>query len=188
MATALAALRGRLRSAAARLRRDEGGIAIVEFAMLLPMLLAMCFGVLVLSDAFAVKRKVAMTTRTITDLTTQYAVLTKSQLATLLSASASIIAPYDDTPLGIVVTRVDIDAGGVGKVVWSQAYKTGTALAAGTVVVLPTAMVSANSSIIMGQVTYLYAPLTKVNFMGSVTMSDRLYLNPRISNNIMLTN
>lgn len=168
--------------------RETRGVAIIEFALVTPILIAMCFGVLVLADVFAVKRKVAITTRTITDLTTQASQISATEMNNLLTASAAIIAPYDQSSLGIVISELDVDGAGVATVGWSRAYNTGTALAKGSVVVLPAGMVSANASVIMGQASFAYVPLTGVKFMGPVTLSDKIYLNPRVSKTITLTN
>ena len=61
----------RARRAALDLARDRKGLAAIEFAMLVPIMLVMFFGVVELSSGVAVDRKVTLVARTLSDLTSQ---------------------------------------------------------------------------------------------------------------------
>jgi Flp pilus assembly protein TadG len=54
-----------------RLRRDRRGLAAVEFALVVPLMLVLFFGALEFSSGVAVDRKVTLVARTLSDLTTQ---------------------------------------------------------------------------------------------------------------------
>jgi Flp pilus assembly protein TadG len=56
---------------ARRMRRAETGIAAVEFALILPMLLALYFGCVVLAQGLDVGRKTQLLSRTLADITSQ---------------------------------------------------------------------------------------------------------------------
>jgi Flp pilus assembly protein TadG len=51
--------------------RDRSGIAATEFAVIVPIMLVMFFGVVEFSSAVAVDRKVTLVSRTLSDLTAQ---------------------------------------------------------------------------------------------------------------------
>lgn len=53
------------------LRRGQGGMAAVEFALILPMMLALYFGCVVLAQGLEVSRKTQALSRTLADLTSQ---------------------------------------------------------------------------------------------------------------------
>lgn len=60
-----------LRGVVKRLRRGQGGMAAVEFALILPMMLALYFGCVVLAQGLEVSRKTQALSRTLADLTSQ---------------------------------------------------------------------------------------------------------------------
>jgi Flp pilus assembly protein TadG len=53
------------------LRHGQGGMAAVEFALILPMMLALYFGCVILAQGLEVSRKTQMLSRTLADLTSQ---------------------------------------------------------------------------------------------------------------------
>ncbi|NDU79348.1 pilus assembly protein, partial [Actinomadura sp. DSM 109109] len=63
-----------------RLFRDERGIALVEFALSVPLLLLMFIGSYQLTDAISAYRKVTTATRAIADLSSQYTTVSNSDL------------------------------------------------------------------------------------------------------------
>ena len=90
-------LRLRLRDQVRRLSADTGGIAAVEFAMLVPLMLMVFFGTIQISTAVAVDRKVSLTARTLSDLISQNASVTSTivsnAFATGLAMLSSMRAP-----------------------------------------------------------------------------------------------
>ena len=50
---------------------DRRGLAAIEFAMIVPIMLVMFFGTVELSSGVAVDRKVTLVARTLSDLTSQ---------------------------------------------------------------------------------------------------------------------
>ena len=51
--------------------RDRSGIAAIEFAVIVPVMLVMFFGTVEFPPAIAVDRKVTLIARTLSDLTSQ---------------------------------------------------------------------------------------------------------------------
>ena len=60
----------RLPGAVADLARDRRGLAAVEFALIVPLMLVLFYGTLEFSSGVAVDRKVTLVARTLSDLTT----------------------------------------------------------------------------------------------------------------------
>ena len=61
----------RIRELISGLRRNERGNAAVEFAIIVPIMLTMFFGMVEFSSGIAVNRKVTLVARTLSDLTSQ---------------------------------------------------------------------------------------------------------------------
>ena len=61
----------RRRSAFARFAADRRGIAAVEFALIAPLMLALCFGSVEVEQAVSLDRMVSLTAGTVANLVTQ---------------------------------------------------------------------------------------------------------------------
>jgi Flp pilus assembly protein TadG len=177
----------------ARLRRDERGVSAVEFAMLLPLMLTLYVGTAEISQAVGADRKVTLTTRTVADLASQVKNITDADMKNLLDASGSVIMPYDSTKLKVTVSRVDVDASGTAKIVWSDTLAGGAVTkfaihSKDAVVTLPGALKVANSSLIWGEVSYSYEPPLGQDILkylglpsGTIPLADQIYMAPRLS-------
>ena len=78
-----------------RCRRDQRGMAAVEFALVLPFLLLLFLGSVELTRGIQVDRQVALTADTVTNLVAQYTTISKSQqMPDILNASVQIFPPY----------------------------------------------------------------------------------------------
>ena len=66
---------------AVRWLKDRRGVAAIEFAFVAPILLVMFFGTVEFSQAIAIKRNVTNIARTISDLTSQAAVVSDTDFA-----------------------------------------------------------------------------------------------------------
>ncbi|MFI4976082.1 MAG: TadE/TadG family type IV pilus assembly protein [Caulobacterales bacterium] len=167
-----------------RWRLDERGVAAVEFALILPILLALYLGGYEISQAAATYRKVADTTVELANVTTQFTQVTPGNIDTVMAASAQIMSPYSTTNLTIVLSEITTDAGNNATVTWSRAYNGATALTPGANVTMPAGLATANSNYIQVQTHYLYVPVIGSTYVGSMPMSDQIYMIPRASPSI----
>lgn len=164
--------------------RDQAGVSAVEFALILPLMLMIFFAGYVVADAITIRRKVAITSRTVADLTTQVSSLTTSQMSTILSSASAVLAPYSTSSLSIRLSEITVNAAGtLANVTWSTASNT-TPLTCSAAVTIPSTMLQSNAVYILSQVSYNFVPavgsnITKIT--GNLTLSDTLYMVPRIS-------
>src|SRR3954454_22839425 len=110
----------RLPHAVAGFARDQRGVSAVEFAMLLPLMITLYLGSVEISQGVAIDRKVTLTTRTVADLASQVSSINNADMTNMLTATAAVIAPFDQSKLKVVVSAVAIDASGTAKVAWSD--------------------------------------------------------------------
>lgn len=114
--------RSRLRAAAARWPRAVSGVAAVEFALVLPVMLTLFWGLSEVTLAVNIDRKLTLTSRSIADLSSRVSLLSTSDLATIFSASSAVMRPYDSSSTQMVVTSVLVTVSGstyTGTVDWS---------------------------------------------------------------------
>ena len=84
----------RIRELISGLRRDDRGNAAVEFAIVVPIMLTLFFGVVEFSSGVAVDRKVTMVARTLSDLTSQSSKVTDTDIANFTITAKAIMTPY----------------------------------------------------------------------------------------------
>ena len=172
-----------LRWQIARLRCDQCGVSAVEFAMLLPLMLALYLGTVEISQGIGINRKVTLTSRTVADLATQSSSLSSSDMSNILGAASSVIAPYDPTLLKVTASEVSIDANGKATIAWS-CTQGGTAHAVGSSVTLPGALDVPSTSLIWGEASYAYKPTIGYVVTGTLNLSDHIYMAPRLTANV----
>src|SRR5438105_1994404 len=88
-----------------RFVEDRRGVSAVEFAMLLPLMVTLYLGSVEISQGVGIDRKVTLTTRAVADLASQMSSINNTDMTNLLSASSSVIAPYDATRLTVRVSQ-----------------------------------------------------------------------------------
>jgi len=170
-----------------RFRRDRRGVALVEFALIFPMLVALYFGGYEVCNMTATYRKLTDTTVELANVTAQYSTLAASDVSTVFAATSQIMAPYSTANLKIVLSEVTTDVNSNATVTWSQAYNGATPLTAGSAVTMPTGLASPSSNYILVQTTYNYTPTVGSAFISAVPMTSSIYIIPRNSPSIPYT-
>jgi Flp pilus assembly protein TadG len=172
-----------------RLATDTRGLAAVEFALILPLMIMMFFGMIDVSMGVGADRKVTMIAQSMADLASRYTTVTDTDIANFFRIGDAMLTPYASGNLTARVSQVYLDpsAGGLGKVQWS---KGDTPLTAGSSVTVPAGLIGKDSSnnvlanqyLIFAEVTYLYKPIIGwVVSKSGVTLSESTYTRPRQS-------
>ncbi|MHA1559903.1 MAG: TadE/TadG family type IV pilus assembly protein [Alphaproteobacteria bacterium] len=157
------------------------GLAALEFALILPLLVGLYLGGFEVSEAFMINRKVTHTTSALGDLVAQAEEISNTEVDNIFDASAAIMNPYPSNQVSMIVSGVLIDDEGTATVVWSDARNV-TAHEVGTTITLPLGVIQLETFIIMAEVAYEYTPTFGHTFTGVITLSDTFYLRPRLQN------
>jgi Flp pilus assembly protein TadG len=177
------------RASARRLIRDSNGIAAVEFAMILPVMLVLLFGTVEFSSGVEVDRKVNLVAHTLSDLVSQSPTtgVSNAELGFFFSAGATILQPYSSTPLNQVISELYVDPNtGKAYVQWSLGFQGGVGRATGSVVSIPPTLAVAGTYLIFSEVSYLYKPtIGYVMSSAGVTLSATAYTRPRQSSCVL---
>ena len=185
----------RARRCAVDLLGDSSGIAATEFAVIVPLMLAMFFGTVEFSSGVAVKRKVTLVARTLSDLTSQSLNTTSdTELQNIFAASSAILTPYSVTPTQPTISEIYVDASKVARIQWSKsatlslvsgapkAVLTVSSHKPGDVVTIPLGLQVPDTYLIWSEINYKYVPAVgyMMNKLG-VTLNDATYTRPRQS-------
>ena len=172
-----------------RLRRlvsDNKGVSAVEFAILLPLMLTMYLGGVEVSQAVSADRKTTLVSHTVGDLTAQFTNVQTADVTNFFNAGSAVATPFSSSNLTMTLTSVCINAAGTQATVgWSQTQG-GTAHSGTVTSSIPTALMVANTSLIWGEATYAYRPTIGWTITGTLNLSDKFFLRPRLSNSVTL--
>lgn len=187
------AIAHRLRCRAASMRRDDSGIAAIEFAMIAPLLLLMLFGITDVANYFAVDRKVSQISQTVSDLTSRYTAVQESDVSNFFTIAGAMVNPYDKNSLKTTIHQIYLDpTSKTAKVVWSRGS---VPLSKNSVYSVPAGLISKDSSgnwlanqyLIVGDVKYNYVPtIGWVLSKAGVLASELSFTKPRQMTCVML--
>jgi Flp pilus assembly protein TadG len=183
----------RIPQAIRRLGRDRRGVSAVEFAMLAPIMVGLYLGCTEISDGVAVDRKVSLTAATLANLaascnssnansgscpvnTTPPYNISTTEMNNILDASTAIISPYSTSNLKMTLSCINIDSNKVATVKWTATRNGGT----GGSVNVPAALREVPRQLLYSEVSYAYTPTIGYSITGTLTLSDRMYMAPRV--------
>ena len=179
-------------------RRDRRGVAAVEFALILPILIAFYLGLTELQPGISIKRKLTLVTRTLADLTTRASSMPTSDLKDVFGAANTIMRPYDtQAKTQMVVSSVRVEKSGSstykGYVDWSCDWNPGTGSddikkkAKNTEVPVPPGFQTDGiKSFILTETKYPYSPTIGYKITGTVSLTDSVPWPVRDADSVVL--
>ncbi len=189
-------------------RTDVAGVAAIEFAFLVPLLLMMTFGTIELSRAVIVHKRFQRATAMVGDLVSREKQLwpedkalasvttadAKSALAGIMFSAEHAMDPYDADSLQIRVYQAwaNLSTPTRAKVEWSYQYtfhsKSAATVGCGDAITLDDGLLVGNGRAIVVEATYTYTPIL-VNLLPSIisqsTWSDKMMMTPRDSPSVL---
>jgi len=162
-----------------RLGGNHDGVSAVEFALIAPVMVLLYLGMVEISLALSVDRKVTNAASALADLIAQDDVITDGEMDSILSAGAAIIAPFNADDFTVRVSSVSMSLTGDIEVDWSDARGT-IARSEGSQPTLPAGILTAGRSVVWVEVTYAYeAPFREIT--GDFNIQEEFFLRPRQS-------
>jgi Flp pilus assembly protein TadG len=175
-----------------RFKRDQRGLAFLEFAICMPFLLALLMGAIEVTRYILITQKVEKVAVTVADVVSQGSTITASQLNIMIAAAAQIMQPYSFGSNGYVIItcvkqtgtpsvsnppRIPWQTTGGGT--WVQPSHVGTS---GSVATLPVSItLNDKDNVIVTEVFYNYTPLIPLNGVITGTSIYKLGLfKPRL--------
>ncbi len=168
---------------------DRRAVSAVEFALLLPIMITLYLGGIELSEGLSVQRKVTLTANALVNLTSQSTALSDNSTSgtddmnNIMSAASAVMYPYAADNMTAIVSCLSVDPDTKqAKVMWSVPFpSTGTGRAIGSIVAVDSNLAGGNSTLLLGEVTYPYTPIIGYTISGTLNISDKMFMAPRIS-------
>lgn len=167
------------------------GVAAIEFAYLLPLLIMMTYGVIEASRAVMMHKRFQRSVALIGDLVAREEEIGTTPAAAqqamdgMMRAAKHVMIPYDDSTLKIGVTAVQAASDNASNttVAWSYPYNSYPVLPTGSPKSMPAAnMITAGNAAILVEAQYVYQPILSnlvPGFDVQVTWTDQIAHAPR---------
>lgn len=188
---------GRMGNTMARLLRwlrADDGVAAVEFALVLPIMLMVYVGTLEASTLITMDRKVQSVAGAVGDLVARAdEEISSSLMQDYFRAASGIMTPYSSANVLQVVTAIDVADDGTTEVIWTRQYQNGvysdaTPHTVGGTFPLPTEMtnISRGSMVIAAEASYSYTPLLGIVINTPINLYRSSFFMPRFGGDIEL--
>lgn len=170
---------------------DARGAAVVEFALVMPVLILILLAGFEIAQALSIDRKLVDTTAELASLVSQQSTLTTGQAQALMTDTSQIMAPYTTANLSITISEVTTSSSCNSTSCpttynWVQSQSGGVAGANGTVTSgttpftqLPKSLWVASTSYLLVQTSYTYRPTVGSHYVSTIPISSQLYISPR---------
>jgi Flp pilus assembly protein TadG len=119
-----------IRLAVGRLAGSTNGVALIEFALILPLLMLLLMGAVELVRYVQVHQKATLAAHAVADLVSQSPTLTDAQLNDILAASAQMMRPYaaNNSNMTVIMTAAEQeDAIDPPNTIWQRSWPNGRA-------------------------------------------------------------
>lgn len=171
-----------------RLWSNRKGVASIEFAMVVPVMVTMFMGIVEFSQAITVDRRVNQVASSAADLIARTDATTATELNSIMGVVEVLMRPYSETLMKVTVSNVIASTSNASNTVvcWSHNHQGGVKnYAAGDTYTLPAGVVEAGESVVVVEVKYTYTPLIFKYFItAAIEFDDKFYLKPRLSSSI----
>jgi len=169
----------------------ERGVAAVEFALMMPVWILLFLGVSDGAFYLLMCEKIDRIAYSVTDIVTQYKVVTLADLNDISLAASQLMQPFSfSSGEGVlIVSSVYQAVGDQPRIMWQYSYPQGQAFQSsklgsiGAVAALPSGLImNDNENVIISEVYYHYDPLFIVaGIFGSSTVYRYAVYKPRLS-------
>jgi len=157
-----------------RFRVARAGVAAVEFALILPIMVLIYLGLVEVTFGVNMDRKRTILSRTIGDLTGRVQNVSDAELNTIFGAGLSVMAPFASGDVRMRLTSVNIrEVNGEpqARVCWSEGRNM-PPRPANEVIPLPDGFNTPGSSFILAEVEKLYTPMFGHAITGPINLKE----------------
>lgn len=159
-----------------RFLRDRRGVAAVEFALTLPVMLILYFGMVEATQAMLANRRAGYLTTAVGDLLTQQAQVTSSQVDDIFDAGTAVLKPFSTQGLSVRVTSIEIDGSGRATQAWTRARGD---IPAADLSQIDKKLLEPNSALVRAETIYKFETPFQQVLPGVFTFRHRMDLRPR---------
>lgn len=157
---------------------NEEGVAAVEAALTLPVLMVLMAGVYDVGQAIVINQKTVVAAQIVGDLIARSQIVDTADLEDIVTAGALAIEPYDSTALGYDIVSVSFDDDGTATALWRVTEGMGQNQEALT---KAEEVAEAGEGVIVVTTSFNYTPAFSHYFLNDINLSEVALLRGRRS-------
>jgi Flp pilus assembly protein TadG len=166
-----------------RFARDRGGLAAVEFALILPILAALYVGTIEITQAVVANRKLVATASSLGDLAAQAQTISDTEMGNIFNAATSTMYPFATGSLTMRVSQIRV-LNNQATVRWSDSRNMAALVRNTPMTGIPSGLTPGDPTqsqyVVLAEVGYAYTSPLGNMLVGALSMTDRFWLRPRI--------
>lgn len=170
-----------------RFLRNAGGIAMVEFALALPVLMTLFYGAVEVTRYVLIVQKAEKLAHSVADMAAQSQTATIASLNQVMAAASDIMNPYAMNTNGRIFISSLYRAAGATDATVNWRYQGGGSLSAnsqlgavGSIPSVPAGFTfDERENVIAAEVYYQFSPLVSSDFFGTTTIYRVAFYKPR---------
>ncbi len=171
-----------------KIASDNCGVAAIEFALVLPLLLLLFLGGFEVSRFLLIHQKADRVAYTITDVVTQSTSITRNQLEQILHAATQIMQPFEFADSGIVIISSIYQDNNSPTPIIRWQYSGGGKLSRNSKIgrnngsaSLPNNLtLNNNENVIISEVFFTYTPIFPLEILPAVEIYKAITFKPRL--------
>lgn len=154
--------------------RDRSAVAVIEFAIILPLMLALSLGTFEATRAVRAKMKADNAAQTIADLIAAQNSVNAAALTNFCNGAKMVMVPYSGASLKAAIASVTN-----GALDWHDETCGGATAIASPTTLATTLSGGAGNSVIIVQTTYTYTSPVPYMMPASITLTQTAFARPR---------
>jgi Flp pilus assembly protein TadG len=158
----------------------RSGLAALEFAIILPMMVFLVLGSVDLLDALSVNRRAENVAASLADVVARDTSVSNAEISGIWSALNLLMYPGTDATMSERVTSISVTSATNAQVVWSEAQHGLSPLSVNSTVTLPAQMMVAGTSLIKAETVYHYQSPLNFLYSGTVDFPHTVYRRSRL--------
>jgi len=161
-----------------RLPRDERAAALVEFALVLPIMISLFLGTFEVTRVVAADMRLASAAQSYADMIAQQSTLTVAQMTNFCNGGKLAMTPLPAKGLKAAVASVTHGNSSTAEDWHDESCGTAKAIASATTIAAPL-VPNVNDSVIIVQASYAYTSPISYVLKKSYTLTQSAYARPR---------
>jgi Flp pilus assembly protein TadG len=166
------------------LRKDERGAALIELALVMPIMMTLFFGGFEVTRVINANTRVAAAAQSLADLVAQQSAVTATSVANFCKGGQLVMTPFPNASLKATIASVT--RGGSGTTVDWQDTTCGTSTSISNATTLASPVIpNAGDSVIVVKTTYAYTSPFSYVLHASYTLTQTAFARPQMGSQVV---
>lgn len=163
-----------------RFGKATGGLAALEFAILVPMMVLILFGSVDVIDMLGANRRAQNVAASLADVVARDTEVSNQEITGLWTAANVLLFPSAPANMQMRITSISIVDASTARVVWSEGHGGMAPRTTNATIALPTAMMQPGTSVIFTETVFTYRSPLGIVLSAPITMRHNAYRRSRL--------